>query len=146
MNALDFNDYEVLPITKESLGYLPRATTAEEDERNLTEQQFTEIAGLTVEDVRSFVRAGMDRNPDGTFDLTACNEWWKRTYLRESLAEEFLLDILGEGAIPVKEIYELGTSEAFGFSERTLDRAKARLRITSRRDGKEWVWELPPTK
>ena len=41
----------------------------------LTEEQFATITGLTVEDVRSYVRAGMTKNADGTFSLVACIAW-----------------------------------------------------------------------
>jgi len=41
----------------------------------LTEEQLAKIIGRTVEDVRSYVRAGMTKNPDGTFSLTACIAW-----------------------------------------------------------------------
>ena len=41
----------------------------------LTEKQLSEIIGKTAEDVRSFVRAGMTKNPDGTFSLAACIAW-----------------------------------------------------------------------
>ena len=64
-------------------------------------------------------------------------------YTKLELAEEFLLDILGEGSVPVKAIYEEGASCYLAFPERTLDRAKVALGIVSKRDGKTWVWELP---
>jgi len=41
----------------------------------LTEKQLSEITGKTVDDIRSFVRAGMTKNPDGTFSLAACIAW-----------------------------------------------------------------------
>jgi hypothetical protein len=41
----------------------------------LTEEQLTKIIGRTAEEVRTFVRAGMTKNPDGTFSLTACIAW-----------------------------------------------------------------------
>jgi hypothetical protein len=41
----------------------------------LTENQLAKIIGRTVEDVRSYVRAGMIKNSDGTFNLAACIAW-----------------------------------------------------------------------
>ena len=145
--TFNLNDYVVLPIIEEQLRNLPRAIAAEEDERNLTEQQFCEIIGLPIETVRSLVQEGMPKNPNGTFDINACDEWCRCTYdppkTKEECAEEFLLDMLEDSAMSVKKIHEIGTSEAFGFSERTIERAKGKLRILSKRDGKEWLWELP---
>ena len=71
--TFDLNDYEVLPITEKQIRNLPRALTAEEDECNLTERQFVEITGFPVKNIRELVRVGMPTNPDGTFDLNACD-------------------------------------------------------------------------
>ena len=66
-----------------------------------------------------------------------------RLYTKLELAEEFLLDVLGKGAVPVKEIYKEGASCYLEFPERTLDRAKKALGVVSKKDGKTWFWELP---
>jgi len=41
----------------------------------LTEEQLGKIIGRTAEEIRSFVRAGMTKNPDGTFSLLDCIAW-----------------------------------------------------------------------
>ena len=41
----------------------------------LTEEQFATIIGVSAEDVRSYVRAGLTKNSDGTFNLTVCIAW-----------------------------------------------------------------------
>jgi hypothetical protein len=51
----------------------------------LTEEEFATIIGITIEDVRSFVRAGMPKNPDGTFNLVFCVAW-KFKYDRQEAA------------------------------------------------------------
>ncbi|MBT9140977.1 MAG: hypothetical protein DDT30_01563 [Dehalococcoidia bacterium] len=55
-------------------------------------------------------------------------------------AIEFLKDELADGVLPAKDM--CGNAEAIGISKRTLDRAKAQLGVTSRRQGGVWVWEL----
>jgi len=67
---------------------------------------------------------------------------------RSSKREEctvWLWDVLSDGEKPVNQIYELGKAQ--GYSERTIDRAKAELDVGSRRVGfgKEGhiVWNLP---
>jgi len=57
----------------------------------------------------------------------------------------WLWTVLTDGEKPVNQIYELGKAQ--GYSERTIDRAKAELEVGSRRVGfgKEGhiVWDLP---
>jgi hypothetical protein len=79
----------------------------------------------------------------------ADKEPWERSKLstKLELAEEFLLLILADGAVPVKEIYKEGaTAWGVGLPERTIDRAKAVLGIVSKKDGKVWFWELPSSE
>lgn len=60
-------------------------------------------------------------------------------------AAQFLLTELSDGERPAREIIKLAKS--IGISERTLDRAKADLRIRSIQritpDSRCWVWALP---
>lgn len=65
-------------------------------------------------------------------------------------AKEFLEDILSDGSVAAKEI--IAEAKQFSFSERTLYRAKDRLKIVSFRTGSEgvrggggWHWKLPKT-
>lgn len=62
-------------------------------------------------------------------------------------AKTFLLNILRDGAVPANEVKE--EAEAQGISERTLNRAKANLKVGVHRIGEEgkrgkgqWHWEL----
>jgi putative DNA primase/helicase len=56
-------------------------------------------------------------------------------------AAEFLADLLADGPVPAKEVYR--EAEDAGIKDRTLERAKARLHVASRRRGDRWSWELP---
>jgi len=58
-------------------------------------------------------------------------------------AKELLLRLLGDGPRPVKSIVAEATGA--GLSWRTIERAKAELRITARKDGPHngWTWALP---
>lgn len=56
-------------------------------------------------------------------------------------AEAFLQDALADGERPASEVHE--EAKAWGISEVTLRRAKYRLRIATRKDGKHWRWALP---
>ncbi len=62
-------------------------------------------------------------------------------------ATQFLLTELSGGERPARELIKLAKS--IGISERTLDRAKAHLRILSIQritaESRCWVWALPPT-
>ena len=77
----------------------------------------------------------------------ADKEPWERSKLstKLELAEEFLLLILADGAVPVKEIYQEGAKAwgGVGLPERTIDRAKAELGIVAKKRGKVWFWKLP---
>lgn len=62
-------------------------------------------------------------------------------------AKSFLLNVLRDGAVPANEVKE--EAEARGISERTLNRAKANLKVEVHRIGEEgkrgkgqWHWEL----
>ena len=114
----------------------------------MTEKQVAEIIGRSLEEVRSLVLEGMPQNPDGTFDMVHCIAWKLIQDPPDTsgvpvieLAQEFLLDVLDEGRKPAREVCE--AAKVAGFTERTIERAKAKLRIISKRDGKEWFWELP---
>lgn len=60
-------------------------------------------------------------------------------------AEAFLRGRLGFGPVAAKDV--LSEAEAEGFSHRTLERAKAKLGVTAKRDGYGgeggWLWQLP---
>lgn len=59
-------------------------------------------------------------------------------------ATEFLRSLLADKPKPAREVYR--KAKDAGLSERTIDRAKATLSITSRKDGEKWVWALPEGK
>jgi len=58
-------------------------------------------------------------------------------------AEDFLRDYLAAGPKPAADVFEAARAE--GISERTLMRAKARLRVESHRETVPgpWFWRLP---
>jgi len=125
----------------------------EKQARALTEKQLSKIIGRPVEVIRTFVREGMTPNPDGTFCLFTCIAWKLQQDPPEPVrmqpiarAKEWLQDILDDGAVPVKEIYQEGAKAYVGLSERTIDRAKAALGIVAKKQGKVWFWELPTDK
>lgn len=62
--------------------------------------------------------------------------------MARQLAEEFLKEILQSGELPATEVQ--AEARANGISERTLDRAKARLRVRSRKISLRgpWLWSL----
>ena len=57
-------------------------------------------------------------------------------------AVEFLRSELSHGPQPSKMIF--GQAREAGHAERTLKRAKAHLQIEARKEGKSWVWGMPP--
>lgn len=58
-------------------------------------------------------------------------------------AKAFLVDLLGEGSKPAKEIFE--AAESIGYSKASIQRATTSLGIKRKKDGMEggWVWSLP---
>ncbi len=61
-------------------------------------------------------------------------------------AEAFLRELLAQGPVPAKDVER--DRRAAGISERTLDRAKARLGVRARKEGRpgeagRWAWSLP---
>ena len=56
-------------------------------------------------------------------------------------AKQFLFDLLWDNPLSAKEVFVQG--EDAGFSRRTLERAKKDMKITSKRNGKSWAWQLP---
>jgi hypothetical protein len=59
-------------------------------------------------------------------------------------AKDFLWDVLSDGAMPVKDIFEEATTE--GIAVRTLKRAKMAMGIVSKKRPSHWDWELPSKK
>jgi len=83
---------------------------------------------------------------EGRVDVTADElaagpeEREKRSLLQEST--DWLRELLeAEGTVPAQEVFEMG--KAAGFSGRTLQSAKASLRVKSTKDGARWWWYLP---
>ena len=62
-------------------------------------------------------------------------------------AEEFLLELLADGPMAQKEIKD--AAHGAGLAWRTVERAKAKLRIEARRENigehPRWTWRLPTT-
>lgn len=56
-------------------------------------------------------------------------------------AEEFLIGMLSNGAVPASDIFE--EQKAFGISDRTLYRAKKKLKIESKKPSGVWHWYPP---
>jgi hypothetical protein len=56
--------------------------------------------------------------------------------------QEFLCALLSEGPRAAGEVYR--RAKIAGFSESTMDRAKAALGVVSTRSGKSWNWSSPP--
>lgn len=62
-----------------------------------------------------------------------------RTRLGE--AKDFLEQSLASGPVSAIEIFS--DAKAQGISERTLERAKDKLKILSTKKPQGWIWELP---
>ncbi|MEE8253605.1 MAG: hypothetical protein V3R17_06695 [Hyphomicrobium sp.] len=58
-------------------------------------------------------------------------------------AEEFLREALANGPVPATQLQ--GEAKDLGIAQRTLDRAKGRVGVRSRRREGHWVWELKRT-
>jgi len=61
-------------------------------------------------------------------------------------AKEFLMELLKDGPVPSPDVFEAGKENC--ISESTLNRAKRKLKIKSKREGGlgkegEWYWRLP---
>lgn len=56
-------------------------------------------------------------------------------------AERFLHDMLSDAPLTAKKIQI--EAKGAGFSQRTIERAKARLGVMSKKEGSSWVWTLP---
>lgn len=69
---------------------------------------------------------------------------WKKKESTFDRAVVLLLEELSSRHVPAEEIYR--KADALEISKRTLDGAKAHLRVKSRKTGNQWVWELPPDK
>ena len=64
----------------------------------------------------------------------------KRTLKQQ--AQEWLQEFLeAEGTIPAEEMFDQG--RAAGYSQRTLESAKAELGVKSKKEGSRWWWYLP---
>lgn len=59
----------------------------------------------------------------------------------EDAASDFLLAELDDGELAVVELKR--RAEDAGLSWRTIERAKARLGIKARKEGRQWLWPLP---
>lgn len=55
-------------------------------------------------------------------------------------AKQFLQDFLADGSKPQSEIVTAAAEQ--GIAKRTLDRAKAELKIKSYSSDKRWYWQL----
>lgn len=55
-------------------------------------------------------------------------------------AESFLLEALAAGPMPARELVQ--EAKDCGISKRTLDRAKKKMNIRSRKEGEQWFWIL----
>jgi hypothetical protein len=77
----------------------------------------------------------------GIGDLTEPEE---ATVGRADEAENFLRDMLSDGPKPAKTVIK--EARDAGIAERTLERAKAKLKVESRKGMNGWEWVLPPEK
>jgi len=88
-----------------------------------------------------------DQNPVQHFDLEAAfgDQKTRGEGRKIAQAEQFLYQVLRQGPVTAKKVYEYGTQN--GFSKSTLDRAKQAMRIKSDKQGfgpdGEWYWSLP---
>lgn len=94
---------------------------------------------LSPSKARFFWGGKSDLTPHRILEAIATDD---ETLLREE-ATRFLKEILEDGAKQSKDIYSEAKSN--GISERTLERAKARLKIKSWKIGQSgpWFWGLP---
>jgi hypothetical protein len=135
------SDEQVMTQTKNSLGRLDLPSLAYRIEgydvptpkgmANVGRLTFTGIAQRTVEDT---LAAPVDREEINERDEAA---EWLRSYLTDAGGEAATRDIFKE-------------AERDGIAKRTLQRARARVGVTSRQSGfgkqKTWVWTLTVTE
>jgi hypothetical protein len=57
------------------------------------------------------------------------------------VAKDFLRCELADGPVAVSDLLE--RAGAAGIAERTLRRAKAKLKVLAEKDAKVWFWRLP---
>lgn len=91
---------------------------------------------------------------DGTFywtgesDMTAADilgseaSGEERSALDDAMA--FLDNVLGNGPVPSQKV--IAEAKAAGIKKRTLDRAKAALKVQSIKPGGQWCWILPMSR
>ncbi len=67
----------------------------------------------------------------------------ERKSTQESMSAEFLQELLSDGPMLVKDVFENGTGA--GFNKSSLHRARGRLKVNTRKLGftERWVWFLP---
>jgi hypothetical protein len=82
---------------------------------------------------------GIDDDGSVTFAENAPGKPEKQS--REQGAEAFLLDVLRAGPVPTQTVTDKAASA--GISERTVNRAKARLAVESVKGPGGWYWRLP---
>lgn len=72
---------------------------------------------------------------------TTANDALSSTAMPRKQAKEWLEEVLSDGPMKSKDIYELADKK--GISARTLKRAKNELGVTARKAVSHWEWELP---
>jgi hypothetical protein len=98
------------------------------------------IEAVTVSKMISAPRIVWD---DAPVDISADQALYQQTQAAKGNngatdANAFLREMLKDGPAPTKEIEE--AAEAFGISERTLYRARAKLGVKARKDGYQGAW------
>lgn len=72
-------------------------------------------------------------------EVEAAKDKDKESKLRE--AEDFLLELLADGPVPTQKVR--ATAHKAGIAWRTIERAKAELKILTGKPGDDWSWSLP---
>jgi hypothetical protein len=101
---------------------------------------------LVVDDVGGYPRINWEgRSPHTAASLSALPAKGRRDSERQRAAD-ILAELVADGPVPATEAYRRASES--GVSERTLDRAKAGLGVSSRRSGRpgergQWLWHPP---
>src|SRR5262245_7622464 len=109
-------------------------------------EKFGPALGYEIEDGKFYWTGQSDLTAEAILSFSVGYEGKEEKNARND-AEEFLLEVLSGGPIPAKDVV-LEASKA-GIPKATLDRAKARVGVKSRKSGGRfggdptWYWEMP---
>jgi hypothetical protein len=128
----DEEHHRILSHAKANLGPQSVSLRFGVEGRTVTVESVGEIATVGL----SFLGEAPDITADNALDHP---DGEHRSALADAIA--FLEEELAAGPVPAKPL--LASAKRNGHSEKTVQRAKAKIGVVSRRDGDIWRWHLP---